>query len=69
LVVSWVLQNTANGQNAALKWTQTDGARFVFAGLSPNTTYYMKVVDVTDSEKPIVAENVVEAKTSGIQPS
>lgn len=68
LVVSWVLQNTANGQNAALKWTQTDGARFVFAGLSPNTTYYMKVVDVTDSEKPIEAESVVEAKTLAFNP-
>jgi hypothetical protein len=68
LVVSWVLQNTANGQNAALKWTQTDGARFVFAGLSPNTTYYMKVVDVTDSEKPIEAESVVEAKTLAFSP-
>ena len=47
LVVSWLAQNAGTGSNASLKWTDVDGARFIFAGLSSNTTYYFKVSDTT----------------------
>ncbi|MCI1785880.1 MAG: fibronectin type III domain-containing protein [Bacteroidales bacterium] len=59
LLVSWQL-TPSSGMN----WGSSDdaGARFIFSGLDPGTTYYLKVVDKTDSD--YLTSETLEAKTT-----
>lgn len=56
LLVSWIL-----GPTTGMNWTNYTACNFIFSGLSPETTYYFKVIDNTDPD-PLTSE-VVSATT------